>query len=165
MNKHKRTAAVAAVAAIATAVAIPSLTGAKAPSATHKSSATTQVVRIFDKPTATTITTTNGKVISHPPYPQPAAGDTLDVYSLDYVGNHRHHAAHWSLSNHLRCTFTQGPPACVSNVAIGNSLLVFDGNELVGGTGRYRGATGRVLSNKQVPGTANDSDIVMRIRH
>ena len=67
------------------------------------------------------------------------------------------------MSNHLRCTFTQGPPDCVSNVAIGGSLRVFDGNKLIGATGRYQGATGRVLSNKQVPGTTNASDIVARI--
>jgi hypothetical protein len=163
MNKYKRTTAAAAVAAIATVVAIPSLTGAKAPSGTRAASAHTLTLRVFDKPVATTLTTASGKVISRPPYPQPQAGDILDVYSLDYVGNHRHHAAHWSMSSHLRCTFGQGPPACESNLATGGSLLVFDGNKLVGATGRFQGATGNVLSNKQLPGTANESDITARI--
>ena len=53
--------------------------------------------------------------------------------------------------------------ACESNLASGGSLLVFDGNTLVGGTGRYQGATGRVLSDKELGGTANESDIVARI--
>lgn len=44
----------------------------------------------------------------------------------------------------LRCTFTQGPPDCVSNLAVGGSLLVFDGDKLIGATGHYQGASGRV---------------------
>jgi hypothetical protein len=163
MNNHKRTAAVAAVTAIATAVAIPSLTGAKPPSGTRASSAHSQTLRIFDKPVATTLTNASGKVISRPPYPQPQTGDVLDVYSLDYLGNHRHHAAHWSMSSHLHCTFGTGQPACESHIAIGGSLLIFNGNKLVGGTGRYQGATGRILSNRQLPGAANTSDIVARV--
>jgi hypothetical protein len=164
MNKHKRALAAAAAAAIATPLlAIPSLTAAQTPKAARGSTASTQLLRIFDHPVATTLTTANGKVINHPPYPQPQAGDTLDVYSLDYVGNHAHHAAQWTLSNHLRCSFRQGPPVCESNIAIGGSLLVFEGNTIVGGTGRYQGATGQVLSNKQIPGTANTSDLVVQV--
>ena len=72
MTRHK-TASVAALAAIA---AIPlGLAGA------HASGSKTQTLRIFEKPTATTLTEPRGKVISHPPYPQPSAGDVLDVYS------------------------------------------------------------------------------------
>ena len=163
MNNTKRSLAAATVAAITAVAAIPALSGAHPPSGPRASSATTQILRVFDKPVATTLTTRDGKVTSHPPYPQPQAGDTLDVYSLDYVGSHVHHAKQWTLSNHLRCTFTQGPPDCVSNLAIGGSLLVFDGNKLTGATGHYQRATGRVLSNKHVPGTANASDIVAQI--
>lgn len=167
MHHHNKTAAAATLAALATAVAIPSLTGAKAPAGSDASAAAAsgaQILRIFDKPTVTTLTTPNGKVTSRPPYPQPKSGDVLNVYSLDYVGNHLHHAAHWSLSTHLRCTFAQGPPVCESDLATGGSLLVFDGNKLVGATGRYAGATGRVLSSKQLPGNGNESDIVARIQ-
>jgi hypothetical protein len=163
MNSTKRSLAAATVAAITAIAALPALSGAHPSGAHRASTARTQTLRVFDKPVRTTLTTSDGKVTSHPPYPQPQPGDTLDVYSLDYVGNHVHHAKQWTLSNHLRCTFAQGPPDCVSNLAIGGSLLVFDGNKLIGATGRYQGATGRVLSNKQVPGTANASDIVARI--
>ncbi|MGZ4251358.1 MAG: hypothetical protein ACXVUE_24035 [Solirubrobacteraceae bacterium] len=161
MKVHKRLEAGTAVAAIAIIVAIPSLTGAKTTNGTAASSART--LRFFDKPVATTLTTASGKVISRPPFPQPQAGDVLDVYSLDYVGNQRHHAARWTMSTHLRCAFAQGPPACESNVASGGSLLVFDGNKLAGATGSFAGATGRVLSDKQLPGTANESDVSVRI--
>jgi hypothetical protein len=138
------------------AAAIPSRGGA------HAGSARTQLLRIYDKPVTTTLTTTSGRVISRPSYPQPKPGDVLDVYSVDYAGNHLHHAKQWSMSAHLRCTFRPGPPDCESHIAIGDSLLIFRGNKLVGGTGHYAGATGRVLSNQQV-GNADASDIVVRI--
>ena len=70
--------------------------------------------------------------------------------SLEYAGNHVKHAKKASGTNHLRCTFgTAGPPDCVSHVAFGASMLVFEGfpGTLVLGTGKYLGATGRVLSN------------------
>lgn len=159
MKIHKRVLAAVAVAATVGAVAaVPAITGAHATS--HK----TQTLHLFDKPVTTTLTTSSGKVISHPPYPQPQAGDVLDVYSLDYLGNHSHHASRWTMSTHLSCAFAQGPPSCVSNVATGGSLLVFDADKLVGATGVYQGATGRVLSDKTIPNTNNQSDIVVRIK-
>jgi hypothetical protein len=68
------------------------------------------------------------------------------------------------MSTHLRCAFAQGPPTCGSNVAVGSSLLAFDGDKLAGATGAYQGATGRVVSNKTIPNTNNQSDIVVRIK-
>jgi hypothetical protein len=102
-------------------------------------------------------------VVTHPPFGQPQAGDVLDADSLDFVGNHAHHAKRWTMSSHTRCTFAAGAPepACVSHVAVGGSLLVFTDNTLTDGTGIYQGATGRVVSMKEGP---NDtSDIVARI--
>lgn len=166
MNNTSRSLAAATLAtitAVAALSALPAPSGAHQSNARRASDARTQTLRLFDKPMATTLTTSDGTVVSHPPYPQPKSGDTLDVYSLDYVGSHVYHAEQWTFSNHLRCTFTQGPPDCVSDLATGSSLLVFDGNKLIGATGHYQGATGRVLSNKQVPGTDNASDIVARI--
>jgi hypothetical protein len=156
MSRYIRTAALA-VTLTAAAVAIPALSGA------HPTRATTQVMKFYDKSAAITLTDPNGHVTSRPPYPQAKAGDVLDVYSLDYAGNHLHHAATWSMSDHLRCTFGHGAPVCESNLAIGDSLLVFNGNKLVGATGHYQGATGRVLSIKEVPNSQDDSDTVLRI--
>lgn len=148
------------MAAIATAAAVPGLTGAQA------SNGKTQLLRIFDKPVAITLTGPSGQVTSHAPYPQPKPGDILDVYSLslDYTGNHVHHATHWTMRSHLTCTFVQGPPTCESHIATGSSLLIFHGNKFVGGTGNYQGATGRILGNKEIRGTNNASDIVARIK-
>jgi hypothetical protein len=124
----------------------------------------TETLRVFDKPVSTVVTTADGKVIRHAPYPDGKPGDVLDVYSLDYVGDHRHHAARATVSSHLRCTFGDaGPPTCESHVAIGGSLLIVGGDKVVAGTGRYQHATGRVLSNTTVDEKTNTSDIVVRV--
>jgi hypothetical protein len=124
-----------------------------------------QTLRIFDKPVSMTLTSADGTVVRHAPFPEAKPGDVLDVYALDFVGNHRHHEAHASMSEHLRCTFgASGPPTCESHVAVGGSLLIFKGDKLVAGTGRYQGATGRVVSNKVVDERSNTSDVVARIQ-
>jgi hypothetical protein len=125
----------------------------------------TETLRFFDKPVSMTLTRADGTVVRHAPFPEVKPGDVLDVYALNYVGNHRRHAAHAAASEHLRCTFGDaGPPDCETHVAIGGSLLIFRGDKLVAGTGRYQGATGRVLSNKTVDEKANTSDVVAKIR-
>jgi hypothetical protein len=123
----------------------------------------TETLRFFDKTTAITMTTADGKVIDKPPFPDTKPGDALDVYSLDFVGNHRHHAKRWTASAHVHCVFGTGEPDCVGHTAVGGSLLVFHGfpGTLVAGTGRYAGASGRVVKNKEVKG---GSDIVAKIR-
>jgi hypothetical protein len=148
--------ALAAVAAALCAVALWPGAG--------QAAGTTQTLRVFEKPVSMTLTSADGTVLRHGPFPEAKAGDVLDVYALDYVGNHRKHEKRASMSSHLRCTFGEaGPPTCESHVAIGGALLVFKGNKLVAGTGRYQHATGRVLSNKTVDEKSNTSDIVVRI--
>jgi hypothetical protein len=122
----------------------------------------TETLRFFSKVVSFTLTTADGTVIRKPPFPEAKPGDVLDVNSLDFRGNHRHHAARWNASEHLRCVFSTGEPDCVSHVAIGGSLLIFGGNPgtVIDGTGRYQGATGRAISNKEVKG---GSDVVARI--
>ena len=125
----------------------------------------TQTLRFFEKVVSLQVTKADGTVVRHPPFPESKAGDVLDIVSLEYTGNHAKHAKKASGTNHLRCTFVKaGPPDCVSHVAFGSSMLVFEGfpGKLVLGTGKYLGATGRVLSNTTI-GNTNDSDIVARI--
>jgi hypothetical protein len=127
----------------------------------------TQTLRLFDKPVSLKVTHADGTIVSRPPYPEPKPGDTLDVNSLDYRGDHAHHAKQWTGSTHLRCKFAAaGPPSCESHVAIGGSLLIFTGNPgtLSNATGVYQGATGRVVSSKEVKGQDNASDIVAKIK-
>jgi hypothetical protein len=63
-------------------------------------------VRIYDKPVAITLTDTNGRITGRSPWPQPKPGDVLDVYSLDYAGNHLHRNA----GDRRRAL----PPSCVT---------------------------------------------------
>lgn len=133
-------------------------------SAARRSSARIQTLRFFDKPVSMRLTHADGTVVAHAPFPVVKPGDTLDIDSLEYVGTHVRHAAKWTASAHTRCVFRTGAPACESHVAIGSSLLVFSGEPSIvsDGTGAYQGASGRVLSNKEVGNNA--SDIVARIR-
>jgi hypothetical protein len=126
----------------------------------------TQTLRFFDKPVSIKLTHPDGTVVDHAPYPDPAPGDTLDVNSLDYKGNHTHHAKRPIGSAHLRCVFGTGEPTCESHTAIGGSMLIFSGNPgtLTNGTGIYQGATGRVISAKEVPGSDNATDVVAKIQ-
>jgi hypothetical protein len=151
-----RTAFVAGVAAVLCAVALWPSSG--------QAAGRTQTLRFFEKSVSVTLTQADGTVIKRPPFPEAKPGDVLDANGLEYAGNHRRHAAHASGSSHVRCTFTAAgtEPTCQAHVAFGGSMLVFDGNPgtLVNGTGRYQGATGRVLTNREVEG---GSDVVARI--
>jgi hypothetical protein len=101
-----------------------------------------------------------GAPVHHPPAGQAKPGDELEIDSLDYAGSHSHHARQWSASDHLRCVFgAGGQPDCQGQAAVGGSLLLFAGERLVGGTGRYEGATGNVRSRDRAGG----SDIVITI--
>ena len=155
MNKHNVRNAVA-VAAVSAAALVPAVASAG-------DGGKTQTLRFYDKVQSLILTQADGTVISHPPYPNAAPGDTLDIFALDFAGNHTHHAARYSASNHVQCVFGTGEPTCVSHVAMGNSILIFkdDPGTVVGGTGRFFGASGRVLSSKEVPG---GSDVVAKVR-
>ena len=155
-----------ALAVLATLLATIGASLARADGAPEKASAAarkTQTLHYFSKDVSVTVTHADGTVVRKPPFPDAEPGDVVEVNSLDYVGNHRHHARRWTASHHLRCEFETAEPDCVSYVAIGGSLLIFEGfpGTLTDGTGRYQGATGRVLKNKDVGG---GSDIVARIR-
>ena len=41
-------------------------------------------------------------------------------------------------------------------------MLIFKGDTLIGGAGKYLNATGKVVSNKTI-GDSNDSDVVAKI--
>jgi hypothetical protein len=123
----------------------------------------TQTLRFFDQPVSITLTRPDGTVVANPTAP-PTPGDVLDVYSLAYRGTHRQHAKRWMGSSHLRCVFGTGEPACESHVAIRGSMLIIKGNPgtVTGGTGIYRGATGRIVSAREVGDNA--TDVVAKIR-
>src|SRR5450755_650895 len=103
-----------------------------------RAASSTQTLRFYSKPALFTFTPKGGAPVHHPPAGQAKPGDELEIDSLDYAGSHSHHARQWSASDHLQCVFgAGGQPDCQGQAAVGGSLLLFAGERLVGGTGRY----------------------------
>jgi len=155
------------ILALAVSVAAALCAVALAPPA-GQAAGRTKTIKIFSKMQSMTLTRADGTVISHPPFPEVAPGDVLDVYSLDFRGTHKKHSKRFVGTDHLRCVFGAGEPDCVSHVALGRSMLIFEGNPgtLVAGLGRFEGATGRVISSKEVPGgTDAVAKITLAKRH
>jgi hypothetical protein len=122
----------------------------------------TETIRAFSKPVSFVYTSVDGTVTQGPPDAPPKAGDVFEISSLDYVGNHKKHARKATMSDYLRCTFTEAlEPDCFGYVAIGGSLLRFHGLDVIGGTGRYQGATGKTLKSEEVPG---GTDFVVKVK-
>jgi hypothetical protein len=102
----------------------------------------------------------------NPPATLPKPGDSFDETDLDYAGTARHHASHWTASDHLTCTFTNADTGnCNSQIAIGGSLLLsnnftlhFQRPEAVApineGTGAFHGVRGR-LTDRDLPNSNN----------
>jgi hypothetical protein len=123
----------------------------------------TETIRVYSKMQTFTITTPDGKVSHEPPSGPPAAGSVMEIDSLDYRGTFKRHEKRPSFSDYLRCTFGSDPqnPDCFGYVAIDGSLLRFHGFDIVGGTGRYLGATGKTVSNREVEG---GSEFVVKVK-
>jgi hypothetical protein len=122
----------------------------------------TETLRYHVKDVSTKLMHGDGSVV-RAPLPEPKPGDTLEINALDYKGDRHKHAAKWTASQTHRCVFADGPPDCTITVAIGGSMLTFHGTPgtLVNGTGRYQGATGRILSVKEFSGGV---DVVARVK-
>ena len=118
----------------------------------------TEKLKVFSKQLSFTYTKADGTV-QNPPPAQAAPGDSFEVESLDYRGNHKKHSKKPIGADYLQCTFGSGPePDCHGYTALGNSLLRFHGFDLIGAIGRWKDA--KILSNKEVKG---GSDFVIRL--
>jgi hypothetical protein len=152
----RRTLAVVALAAATAAV----------PALAAGSESKTQTLRFFSKTTSFVYTAADGTVLEQPSEP-PAPGDSFETTDIAFRGDHRHHARHAIGSSHLRCTFGATPDelTCDSQVALRGSLLLFHGDAskplpIVGGAGKYLGATGSVAT-EDAPGGV---DAVLTVR-
>ncbi|RKQ93242.1 hypothetical protein C8N24_3103 [Solirubrobacter pauli] len=134
----------------------------------------TETLRIFEKTRSIQLTKADGRVLTQLPIAEsePQPGDVLDIVFDLFEGNHARHDRTRLGSDHLRCEFLAGgPPRCVSHATLGRSMLVIEGTppRVTLGTGRFAGATGRVVSAKEVrqaPPTElahNDIDVVARV--
>ena len=95
-----------------------------------------------------------------------------------YRGSHTHYGKSVARSYLLNCTFTTVTQSavlgsCVGAIAIGNSLLISNVTEnfasqasinvypITGGTGAFKGASGRVVT--YAIGTTSNSDFVLQV--
>jgi hypothetical protein len=110
----------------------------------------------------------DGTVLPQPPQ-TPAVGDQMEITELGYKGTTKKHAKKWSVSSYTVCVFhsAKGAPTCEGVAALGgNQLLTFhtapesDHPQVVGGTGRYAGATGSVDMTST---TDSSSDLVITV--
>jgi hypothetical protein len=124
----------------------------------------------FQKESVLTFTNASDTVIQG--YP-PVGGHVVED-DVDYVGNHAHHAAQPTMTDHLFCTVVMAPATatCSFEFATGDSLLYSDGISvnlaasagtipLSGGTGKFVGDSGSAASSPV--GNSNNSDIVLTL--
>jgi hypothetical protein len=155
MRIPRSTSIAAAVASVAAVGAV-----ALVPSAGSAAGGDQQTLRFFSKDTSFVYTRADGTVVSPPPQ-ESAPGDSFVTTSVAFRGTHRRHARRWTASSRVHCVFgPEGHPSCDGQTAIGGSVLAFRDLTIVGGAGRFEGATGESVL-KEVPG---GSDVVLRIR-
>jgi hypothetical protein len=126
--------------------------------------------QFFQKESRLTFTNASGTVIQG--YP-PVGGHVLED-DVDYAGDHTHHAAQPTMTDHLFCTVVTAPATatCSFEFATGDSLLYADGITvnlassvgtipLSGGTARFAGDSGSAASTPV--GNSNNGDIVLTL--
>lgn len=126
-----------------------------------------QVLRFFSETQTMRFWTAAGKPFSPSKSDQPTAGDVIESTDLDYVGNHLHHVATWTASDHLLCTLAaKGDPVCDAQIAIGDSMILLHGLAtpavrssfvVTGGTGRFKGVTGSLVAVNIDPNSPDSS--------
>jgi hypothetical protein len=91
----------------------------------------------------------------------------IEFTSLDYSGDHGHHANHWTATDHFVCAFAgSGAPVCDGQVSIGESMVLVhgaggEGNfsiPVAGGTGTFVGVHG-TMRVQNLPHHSENSDI------
>jgi hypothetical protein len=156
-----------AVAATALSIFMIAAAFAKTPS--------TLAFHFFSKAQSFSITNQAGSPLSANAAPVP--GDVVEATDLDYVGNHKHHAANWTATDHLRCvisavTSTSFQAVCDGQLAIRGSMLLADhvvstftqkitSVPINRGTGVYRGYHG--LATSTSIGHTNNSDFTITV--
>jgi hypothetical protein len=134
-------------------------------------SAKTITLHYFSKPVGARLTDSAGHPLN--PNKPPAAGYVGDRVGLDYVGNHKHHAKHWTSSFHFRCVFRSSKRAtCDGQIAIGGSMLLVKGHPnfhsnparltITGGTGVFQSAHGTLTMFNA--GNTSNVDFTIRVR-
>ncbi len=139
-----------------------------------------QVLHYFSKFESQVFLTTAGKPFSPSEKNQPVPGDSIEGTNLDYVGNHVHHAANWTASDHELCVLdSKNNLVCHAQVAIGGSMILAQANlghvsastsmstfQITGGTGTFQGVTGTIVVVQLDPSAQmSNSDVTITLQH
>ena len=140
---------------------------------------THQVLRYFSKFESQVFLTTTGKPFTPSQKNPPGPGDSIEGTNLDYVGDHLHHAASWTASDHELCVLDdRGNPVCHAQVAIGGSMILAQADlghvsastststfQVTGGTGTFQGVTGTIAVVQLDPSAqTSNSDVVITLQ-
>ena len=137
---------------------------------------TSVTLRLFSKTIAGGFTTASGVPLSM--NAAPAAGDLFTTADNDYHGNHLHYGSVLAGSDALHCVVTAVtksavPATCFGVISIGGSMIYsvtttnFASNAsttvypVTGGTGVFKGATGRVVTTSV--GNTGNTDFTIEI--
>jgi hypothetical protein len=169
LGSARRLGALAAIGVCALAAAsAPALAGGTA-SPAHRQAGKTVTMHFYSVVASLVYRNADGTVAAHPPQ-KPEAGGRLEILENAYNGTHKSHSKKIVATTHTVCIFTSAKPepTCDGESAIGgNQLLLFhtpagSGTTVVGGTGRYLGATGKAKATEI--GNHNNSDVVVTIQ-
>jgi len=164
----RRLAVVAVVGACALAAAAAPAGAHGSARSAHGAAGKTITLRFYSEVVGLVYRRADGTVAPQPSQ-NPAAGDQLEVTELAYKGTHKNHAKKPSASTFTVCIFkaAKREPTCEGAAALGgNQLLIVhtapgSDSAIVGGTGRYTGATGGVAMTEVA--NSNNSDIVLTV--
>lgn len=137
-----------------------------------------EVLHFFSKPQSGAFLTAAGKPFNPSKADPPRPGDQIESSDLDYVGNHLHHAATWTASDHELCIFdAQDTPVCHAEVADGGSMILAQVTlthlsaatatftyHVTGGTGVFQGVSGNIVVVNLTPeAESSNSDVTITL--
>lgn len=135
-----------------------------------------QVLHLYSETASLEFLSPTDQLLPGPPK-NPVPGDQIEEWGNDYVGNHVHHAAQATASDHEICVFVsfKQPVRCYAQIAIGGSMIFGIGGltrslsepfALTGGTGAFAGITGTGLavSMSEAPTANTDLTITLHRR-
>ena len=169
LGSARRPVALAAIGVCALVATTASASADGAASPAHKHAGKTVTMRYYSVIASFIYRNADGTVAAHPPQ-KPEAGGQLEIIENAYTGTHKSHSKKIVATSHTICVFTSAKPepSCDGQSAVGgNQLLLFhtpagSGTVVVGGSGRYLGATGKATATQI--GSTNNSDIVVTVQ-
>jgi hypothetical protein len=132
--------------------------------------ASASALHLFQKAGAPVFTNATNQVLQG----YPTIGGHVTENDVDYLGTAKRHASHPTATDHLFCTVVTAPATadCYISFAVGTSLLYVDDASIdlassfgtitiTGGTGKYAGYTGTIVST--TVGKTTNANLVLTL--